>query len=790
MAHRSPQEFYIAFVETFEDGDAELLRPSEEELLSWTEQETLALQSQIDKYTSISHRSSSIKLIDVSVAQAPFGPIEGFRLEKLLGAAGQSTVYQARAIANGDKVAVKVYGANMGSGTERISADESIRAQCEIHSLRSMDHSWIVRLLGDGVTRNGLPFLVLEFIDGPSIEQLVRPNQGYPDQSIAELIHSLASAVQHIHEAGIIHRDIKPANVLLRGYDRAAGLQGSSPVLIDFGIAQVPDPRLRTTITGLQPGTVAYMAPEQFNSNAFGQVVPATDVRGIGLILFELLVGAPAFSGTTMADMEKEITSSDTHSLEKRLRGASTDLATICLCALQQKPRDRYPSAEALASDLTRFLEGEPIDARRPGWTSRMSRLVQRHYRPLLLASVIVAALISFAAFRVEDYLREQRIADVFEGLAGGNAQTKLQQVAFDGNQDRVIEASWPLVESYLHSSPGRQVSARAVRLLNQVAYECRDLNRGRSRECASRALELSKKFGFDRDDAPFDVRYEAARSAAYFGRILALEGHLQEGLPIMEEAARQFAALDPSAAIEGQHDLSFELALTWNSISITLSMLVDPRCDAAFRETVRIFRNYAQHTHTGRIWLVKSLSNSALFARTLSSEAVLAIHDEAVSLAEEYRDTAREARLRPEPEASAWLEYDLDYRDALGTALTNMAEAHEKIGNAEEAIIKYERALAIYRSLADAVPAHRDFPWNVAMGATDLGHLLFNAGPDERHDEAYELLVEAREWYDLALFRWPGDVNIVTYSNENRKALMAMTPSLPSEHSAPARDR
>ncbi len=740
--------------------------------MNWGAGPTQRLQRQIDAFCLLRHSPPLVLLPGHAASTTPpFGKVGGYQLGRTIAAGGQSTVFEAHSVPGGRRAAVKIYGRAGG----QVSKEDRLRADDEAESLQAMDHPRIVGLLDRGDTTEGCPFLALEYVDGPSLAGLVRPSTGYESRHVARFVHSLTTVVQHAHMKGVVHRDIKPSNILLRNYGRSRGLEEASPVLIDFGIASIAGDRPRATTMGMHPGTLPYMAPEQIDPDTFGEVTPATDVRGLGLVLFELLDGSAAFSGTMSSDIRRAITRLDILHLEQRLRGADESLATICLRAMEARPRDRYPSAKAMARDLELYLGKKPIEAQRPGYLSRAYRRCRPHLLGIAVAGVLLGALVSVWVSRMNESIVEDRMASLLDVRSSSRAVTRLEQVGQSGVPDEILRAGWPLAESYLHIAPTPEEAIYVVRLLNQVAYEARDQDRPRARECATRAYEISQSFGFHSVTATPTARFEAARSASYYGRALALAGQRKEACLVLEEAGRQFSALDLSAGTEALPGGHMELALTWNNLGNTLSGLEDPRCDEAYQKAIDILRVRAEVDHESRVWLVKVLTNRGLHAQDLTVDTVVALHREAASHAEIYVEEARDARLRSDPDAAGWLRFDLDYREALGVALTNWAEALEESGSPEAAIPLMERALAVYTGLADALASHREFPWSEAMAQTDLGNLLAIAGPRERYPEALELIRRARRWYDVAMERWPNEPEIVRYSGENHRAREAI---------------
>ena len=221
--------------------------------------------------------------------------------------------------------------------------------------------------------QDGILFFTMKLIDGGNLAQLACQFKEDP-RLIARLIKTLAGAVHHAHGHGFIHCDLKPSNILID--------QDGEPQITDFGLARLASDDSSLTATGAILGTPSYMAPEQ----ASGQrksIGPATDVYGLGAILYELLTGRPPFRTSSMMETVVQVLERDPVPPREIHSWIPRELETICLKCLEKMPQERYPSAQALADDLERFLQGDVVEAtgvlqNLKRWTRREPEAVSR----------------------------------------------------------------------------------------------------------------------------------------------------------------------------------------------------------------------------------------------------------------------------------------------------------------------------------------------------------------------------------------------------------------------------
>src|SRR5438876_844657 len=303
------------------------------------------------------------------------GDFGDYELLEEIGRGGQGVVYRARQKSLNRTVALKVIGLGHWATEAHLK-----RFRREAEAAASLEHPCIVPIYEVG-EREGSCYFSMKFVEGGQLDEVVKRTP-IPIRQAVELIAKVARTVHYAHEHGILHRDIKPGNILL---DQKGG-----PHLTDFGLARLVESESTVTRTLEVMGTPSYMAPEQAVGNN-AAVSSATDVYGIGAVLYQLLTGHPPFAGGTTYETIKLLL--DTEARQPRLWNPKIDrdVSTICLKCLEKDPKRRYSSALALAEDLERWLKHEPILARRTGPLMRGVKWVRRNPTTGLLAASLIA---------------------------------------------------------------------------------------------------------------------------------------------------------------------------------------------------------------------------------------------------------------------------------------------------------------------------------------------------------------------------------------------------------------
>ncbi len=281
-----------------------------------------------------------------------------------LARGGMGIVYLARQRSLNRQVALKMILAGASA-----SGSDLRRFQLEAEAAAGLDHPNIVPIYEIGFD-GGRPFFSMKLVEGGSLTRAIPGLEGDP-QAASGLLAKVARAVHYAHQRGILHRDLKPANILIDA-------QGQ-PYITDFGLARRLGGDSDLTHSGAILGTPSYMAPEQAAGRQ-GDITTAADIYSLGAILYEVLTGRPPFR----ADSPMKTLAMVLEGLPDRPRAINPRVApameAICLKCLEKDPRDRYPSAEALAEDLEAFMHGEPVLAESRS-TSRLFRLLLRDSR-------------------------------------------------------------------------------------------------------------------------------------------------------------------------------------------------------------------------------------------------------------------------------------------------------------------------------------------------------------------------------------------------------------------------
>src|SRR6266545_2242887 len=304
-------------------------------------------------------------------------PIEfgDYELLEEIGRGSQGVVYRARQKSLNRIVALKVIALGHWATEPHVK-----RFRREAEAAARLNHPGIVPIYEVG-ERDGACYFSMGLVEGGQLDAILE-REPMPIRSAVELIVKLARTVQYAHEHKILHRDIKPGNILLD----AKG----EPHLTDFGLARLVETESTVTRTREVLGTPSYMAPEQA-AGEHTKIGKATDVYGLGAVLYQLLTGHPPFAGGTTYETIRLLLNTEPRKPRALNHKIDRDLSTICLKCLEKNPQRRYSSTLALAEDLEHWLKHEPIRAKRSGFFTHARKWVRRN------PSIAALVTLSFA---------------------------------------------------------------------------------------------------------------------------------------------------------------------------------------------------------------------------------------------------------------------------------------------------------------------------------------------------------------------------------------------------------
>lgn len=348
---------------------------------------------------------------------APPSQFGDYDLLAPIGRGGMGMVYMARQRSLDRLVALKM----IRSG-ELATEAEVQRFIAEAHAAARLKHPAIVPVYEAGEV-GGRHYYSMELIEGCDLASLVRERPFEPRRA-ARCLDAVATAVHYAHSMGVLHRDLKPANILLDGADQV--------YITDFGLARRLDVSEGATASGQLLGTPNYMPPEQAQGHTH-RLGPASDVYSLGAIFYELLTGRPPFQAATLLETLKLVVETPPVAPRRLNAAIPRDAETICLKCLEKSPVARYQTAQEVADDLQRFLDGEPIRARPASTVEKVIKWARRRpWQARLLAVAALAAVTLFATVTVYNkYLSDAlRRAETNEQIAID--QTRLAERRLD----------------------------------------------------------------------------------------------------------------------------------------------------------------------------------------------------------------------------------------------------------------------------------------------------------------------------------------------------------------------
>ncbi len=618
--------------------------------------------------------------------------IGNYRILERLGKGGMGSVYLAERHEAGfdQRVAIKfVHGHMLATEiVERFNAERQI--------LAALNHPYIAALIDGGSTDDGIPYIVMEYVDGQPIDAYCDTNKLNLRQRIA-LVQKVAMAVQSAHQNLVVHRDLKPSNVLIT----ADGI----PKLLDFGIAKIIQPvdsdyHGNTTLFGRQAMTPDYASPEQILEN---KVTTASDVYTLGILAYQLLVGERPYhiqtsshremmksvEGLTVPRPSTRLNTIDSAELKAEIahhrattpgqlrRLLQGDLDTILLMALRQEPDRRYHSVAQFADDLQRYLNGLPVIAREDTARYRARKFLQRNWLATVAVSLILLSLtvgLLAYALQAKEAQRQRDIARE-EAHRAENTVNFLRDVLFAGDpfataeNEQTVDDVLAYAEANVDQQYANEPASRATLLtaLADVRIARADYERGE--QLAAQAVQIF--------EGQLGV---ASNEAANAHRVQALAARYLEDFERADEIADK--AIDLYLALP-QPDWGGLVMAYDTSANIKLNRVEYEQAEQQFRRALAVYRD-------------NDVDDAPQLIATYSNMGVLYLNTGNFKLAEQYLDDAIDIALASNASDGQ-----------TGMLQTNRAGALSNLGRMDESIASYISGIELLKKSAG--PLHRE---------------------------------------------------------------------------------
>ncbi len=635
--------------------------------------------------------------------------IGDYETVSVLGQGGMGIVYKARQISLNRLVALK-----MIRNAEFANEDQVRRFQNEAEAVATLDHPGIVPIYEVG-THEDMRYFSMKLVEGQGLDKALEDLAKDP-RAAARVVSEVADAVNHAHRRGILHRDLKPANILLDGEGRAH--------VTDFGLAKRIEHDAGLTVSGAIMGTPSYMSPEQAVGRS-SLVTTASDVYGLGAILYAALTGRAPFAGDSVMNTLDQVRHRPPQPPTRLNAKLPRDLELICLKCLEKDPRHRYASAQALSDDLNRWLRGEPIAARPVGPVVRLRMWAKRKPALAGLSAALVVASIAGVigiAWQWREAVSQRNQAQIARDEAVHQERTA-----------RAAEAEARAARDRAVASEEKAVAARAQAEQNaQIAGMQATLALNTIQDLVSQVQSGLQAPGL------YDVK--AALLASALKRIDGVAGIYEKSTSKEATTAAALMELGKIYRQLGQTRKAFQAF---------------QRCLEITRERVKI-KNYSDPSRQN---LANTYFELAFCSEELDRDmkATLGYNRDALKL---YEDIYNKPKLD---------DFPLDrkvVRAGLAEAYTRVGVTQYRMGELTPALENYRKAYNLRRELADELKDDPRFRQDLSYSIMALAETNFRLGDRALADDFYRQALDQREAMarlkpdDLKVLKELGDVS------------------------------
>jgi serine/threonine-protein kinase len=647
--------------------------------------------------------------------------IPGYEIIAELGRGGMGVVFKARQTSANRLVALKM----ILTGQLASPADVD-RFRAEAEAAARLDHPHIIPIYEVG-EHDGVQFFSMKLVEHGTLADWLKTHQrSHGARRVAcatavGILAKVARAVHHAHQRGILHRDLKPANILMsvvsspssvaKGKEQRTTDDGQlTPHVTDFGLAKRVEGESKLTQTGAIMGTPSYMAPEQ--ARATKSLSTAADVYSLGAILYESLTGRPPFVAPSPFDTIMQVLEKEPAPPRRLDPAIDRDLEIICLKCLEKDPVRRYGSAEALADELERWLRGEAIVARPVGQFERTWRWARRNPVVATLAgtltTVVCVALIAVTLLYFGEQHQRQR-AETQEAAALGH----LEEV---NRQKERAETSYRLARTALEDM---------VKIRDDPRLQSGPLEDLKKQFARAEGAFYEKFLQLKGDEPSFQA--ERARALAGYSALSYQVGNMEQALQQIREAVAINESLRKT--LPNDADLTHRLADNYTQVGVVCTKL--GKLDEAIQAKSRAVELYDS-------LLARDPTNIRLLDTTAMSRQNLGVAYRGAGRFEEGEKALREALTQLEKTPGKSERESRSRTASMAIIWSNLAEFYPRMNRPQDAMVAYEKALALYGELVRQEPEVEVHKMNVAGVLNNLGLFLRDHGKEKEAAESW----------------------------------------------------